>query len=198
MSNLMEILPLLLYLGFGGIYCFYGHQFFKTMLTVAGCFLGMGLAVLICNSLAPKELPILVLAAVLGVIAGGVLFWLTYQTAVFAVGFFSGFLVAPPILSVLPIDPRGNAGIAIILLSGICTGLLSLTVKESVMIAFTSIIGAFTMLMALQLLIERDYYFVAKDLADAHEEVTQRYWWLLIVLVICGILLQQRRGDSKG
>ncbi len=195
--DLVAATPLLLYLTFGLVYCFFGYRFIKGMLIAFGCFAGLAIGLQLGYALLPESpLGLLVLGA-LGAVAGAILFALVFKLALFSAGFAAGSILAPVLVSILRLELGSAPSLVIVALSGLVVGMIALLLERQVMILISAALGAVVTTVSTQMLIARTVRLDSDHLRAAYERAFTSTWWLLLILFGLGAIFQWRTTGKR-
>jgi hypothetical protein len=197
MQKFVELLPIVFFLAFGIIYCFAGYRYFKTLLIVAGGFAGLALGILISTEIFHGSMPATLGLSLVGVMAGTMLFYFINKFAIFNLGFIGGVMIGPLLMELMRINPSSSAGTVVLLLFGLCCGFVAVHLEKYVMVFVTTVIGAFTVVIAVHLLRAGKYRFNFSDVQDAYTSAMTHTWLLVIALLVAGVVYQMGSGGGK-
>jgi hypothetical protein len=191
-----EFLQIIIFICFGGVYCFFGYSFLKFLLVVAGAVTGMVIANIATTTFFNGSTAAYIIIAVVGVIIGVLIAKFLFKAAIWTLGFAFGACLAPLVVPLIT-DPASTAAMVIAVLFSMVTGFLALFVQRALLILATSTLGAFVVMTSVQLLMDKNYLFSAEDLQVAYDMAVQRMWWAILILTFAGIMFQYRDSNKK-
>jgi hypothetical protein len=195
MNDIIDKLPVFIFLLFGFIYCFFGYKSMKVLTLAAGGCIGLCLGLLIGHEYIRDDTVTICISLVAGIV-GVVLFKVLEKIAVFTISFVAGMMLAPVFLKLIDKHTSDIIEIVIIVLVGIVTGLLALVLEKKILIVFTSITGAFCAITALWMLIHKDWKVDTGNVESAYNASIDKTWWVIIILVGLGIFFQSKKAPS--
>ncbi len=200
-SQALAIVALVLYIIFGGIFCFFGNKWLKVILAVYGFILGF----LLANTLLPMftalgGLEVLLISLGVGIVIA-LLFVLLMYAGLFFIGFGAGVLLSLLIVDAFGLNIYEWYIYIPVLIVGIILGSLTLNKRRIFVSIFTAFIGASMLSTALFSIINgiKAETLISYGNVEAVGAMYTSIVYLiaLVVLFVAGIVVQLMVTSKK-
>jgi uncharacterized protein DUF4203 len=179
-------------IGLGALYCFFGYRALKLVLGLTGFVIAGCVAAMLVGFVTEGHSIAMLVAGLIGGIAGAVALFFLYKAGVFCVGLLGGIVVASAALT----GVDASWIIWAVLGAGLVGGIIALAVERPVMTLATAALGA-------ALVVAGIIHYLGMELdatLRAPEEISQRELGILAgwaALGLVGAITQFLLGRSK-
>jgi len=204
-TDVGSILSLIVLVVIGLAYCFWGFSLFKPTLFMTGFFLASNVTLLALNNSSAfgasgysgTSLRLIYLAIAVGAgLIGGFLLVCCWGIGVYVIGLLGGYAAANLLISAIPTQLSLAVRIVIIVLFCILGTILIHFFEKAIIIAATSIAGAYVTLLGIDMVVNRG---IAYDLQHDEAPTTDSIYEVLaaIGLALVGIIVQYLRNRNR-